>query len=247
MVKSTDFRSLKSMSPDYLGMTVLRNAIGAVLSTTITRLVVAAALGAVIGLEREWRHKPAGLRTNLFICFGSALFTVLSSQLAGSPGEYTRIASNIITGVGFIGAGSILHSRASVTGLTTAATIFVAAAVGMAAGGGLYITAVFSTIVILVALAILGRLEGYFETKSRDFIFEVEGPGTDAVLVELNRILDGQRLIMQDVHTAPIDDRSRLVFKVHSGLPEKKALELQLHQSPVFGRIQYLGGQNQHE
>jgi putative Mg2+ transporter-C (MgtC) family protein len=87
------------------------------------------------------------------------MFTVLSNQLAGGfGGDHTRVAAQIIPGIGFIGAGSILHSRGSIVGLTSAATIFVVAAVGMAAGGGLYLTAIFATIVILIALRVLGRL-----------------------------------------------------------------------------------------
>src|SRR5215475_15598335 len=88
-----------------------------VLSSTVVRLVVAAILGGVIGIERQIRHKPAGLRTNMFICFGAAMFTVLSDKLAGSlGGDHTRIAAQIIPGIGFIGAGSILQSRGSVVG-----------------------------------------------------------------------------------------------------------------------------------
>ena len=110
-------------------------------ATSLMRLVLAAILGGIIGLERELKHRPAGLRTNMFICFGAALFTVLSRALSDSPGDYTRIAAQIIPGIGFIGAGSILHTRGLTTGLTTAATLFVVASVGMAAGGGFYLTA----------------------------------------------------------------------------------------------------------
>jgi len=148
------------MNPIHQVFELLRNELGVVLSSTLARLVLAAILGGIIGLERQLRHKPAGLRTNMFICFGSAMFTVLSSQLAGSlGGDHTRIAAQIIPGIGFIGAGSILHARASVTGLTTAATLFVVASVGMAAGGGLYLTAIFATGLILIALVLLGRME----------------------------------------------------------------------------------------
>src|SRR5437870_12141439 len=95
-------------------MNAFRTEIGVVLSTTILRLTIAAILGGIIGLERQLKHKPAGLRTNMFICFGSALFTVLSGQLAGNlGGDHTRIAAQIIPGIGFIGAGSILHARGS--------------------------------------------------------------------------------------------------------------------------------------
>src|ERR1700680_683238 len=122
-------------------------------ATSLTRLVLAAILGGVIGLERELRHRPAGLRTNMFICFGAALFTVLSDALAVEHlGDHTRIAAQIIPGIGFIGAGSILHTRGFTTGLTTASTLFVVASVGMAAGGGLYLTAVFATALVLLVL-----------------------------------------------------------------------------------------------
>ena len=94
-----------------------------VLTSTIERLGLAAALGGIIGLERELRHKAAGLRTNMLICFGSAVFTVLSAQMADRfGGDNVRIASQIIPGIGFIGAGAILRERGSVTGVTTAAT-----------------------------------------------------------------------------------------------------------------------------
>ncbi len=127
----------------------------------LLRLVLAAVLGGAIGLEREIKHRPAGLRTNLFICLGAAMFTLLSDALAVRYlGDHTRIAAQIIPGIGFIGAGSILHNRGSlVTGLTSAATLFVVASVGMAVGGGLYLTAIFATGLILVCLFLLGNVE----------------------------------------------------------------------------------------
>src|SRR5438067_4295931 len=127
----------------------------------IEKLVLAAILGGIIGLEREAKHRPAGLRTNLFICMGAAMFTLLSDQLAlEHTGDHTRIAAQIIPGIGFIGAGSILHSRGDlVSGITTAAGIFVVASVGMAVGGGSYLLAVFGTILILAVLSLLGIIE----------------------------------------------------------------------------------------
>src|SRR4029077_919930 len=134
------------MNPIHASGEGFRHQLATVLPSTLARLSLAAVLGGVIGLERQLRHKPAGLRTNMFICFGAALFTVLSRELAGAESDSARIAAQIIPGIGFIGAGSILHARASITGLTTAATLFVVAGVGMAAGGGLYVTAVVATI-----------------------------------------------------------------------------------------------------
>src|SRR4051812_12813681 len=96
-----------------------------------SRLLVASFLGAVIGFDREIRHKPSGIRTNLLICCGCALFTFLSAFLAGSSNpDKGRVASNIVQGIGFLGAGLILHNRNRVSGLTSAATVFVVASIG---------------------------------------------------------------------------------------------------------------------
>src|ERR1044071_7835808 len=102
------------------------------------RLALAAGLGGAIGLEREYRQKPAGLRTNMLIALGSALFSILSIELGASANSPDRIAAQVVTGIGFLGAGAILRSGENVHGLTTAATIWVNAAIGMAAGLGAY-------------------------------------------------------------------------------------------------------------
>src|SRR5947208_10380141 len=119
--------------------------------TDLWKLLLAAALGGFIGLEREAKHRPAGLRTNLFICMGAAMFTLLSDQIAGQhTGDHTRIAAQIIPGIGFIGAGSIIHARGDlVTGITSAATLFEDASVGIELGVRLYITAIFATGIVL--------------------------------------------------------------------------------------------------
>jgi len=213
-----------------------------VLSTAIARLAVAALLGGIIGLERELRHKPAGLRTNIFICFGAAMFTVLSDQLArGFGGDHTRIAAQIIPGIGFIGAGSILHARGSITGLTTAATLFVVASVGMATGGGLYITAVFATGVILIALALLGQLERRLELKSLRFTFEVTGKSTEAALNELSHILDAEELAMEDVNAVSLDGSARVAFSIKCVRPEADLLTIRLHESSLFSSVKRIG------
>jgi putative Mg2+ transporter-C (MgtC) family protein len=220
---------------------LLRNELGGVLSSTLARLVVAAILGGIIGLERELRHKPAGLRTNMFICFGAAMFTILSRQLAGTDADSTRIAAQIIPGIGFIGAGSILHSRGSVTGLTTAATLFVVASVGMATGGGLYLTACFATAIILIALALLGRLERVYELRTIVTTYEVTGRSVDSMLRELNRILDDEKLTMQRVHLASAEPEFRIVFTVDCQREEHTVFDIRLHESNVFGNVSTLG------
>lgn len=132
------------------------------------RLLVAALLGGSIGMERELRGKPSGLRTNLLICVGAALITALSIGFSTELGvvdgtavrsDPARIAAQIVSGIGFIGAGTILHARGRVTGLTSAATLWVVAAIGMAVGAGSYVPAAGTALLVFVALAILGRLE----------------------------------------------------------------------------------------
>ena len=228
-------------------MNTFRTEMGVVLSTTILRLTIAAILGGIIGLERQLKHKPAGLRTNIFICFGSALFTVLSGQLAGSlGGDHTRIAAQIIPGIGFIGAGSILHARGSTMGLTTAATVFVVASVGMAAGGGLYITAVFATGVILIALALLGQFEKRLSLRSLSYTFEVTGKNTDAVLNELSKVLDAEELDMEEINAVSADGSSRVVFSVKCVKTQEEDLNVRLHESGVFSSVRMLGS-SEHE
>lgn len=129
------------------------------------RLLLAAGLGAAIGLEREYRRKPAGLRTNILIALGSALFTVVSIAVGSAGATPDRIAAQIVTGIGFLGGGAILRSGTTVHGLTTAATIFVNAAIGMAAGAGEFATAAIATGLTLVVLAVLAPIEAYFERR----------------------------------------------------------------------------------
>jgi putative Mg2+ transporter-C (MgtC) family protein len=122
------------------------------------RLLMATALGGAIGFERELTGKAAGLRTHILICLGAALFTVMSMELPSPAtatlprGDTSRIAANIVTGVGFLGAGAILHAHGQIRGLTTAATIWVVSAIGMAAGAGEYVIAVGTATLVLLVL-----------------------------------------------------------------------------------------------
>jgi putative Mg2+ transporter-C (MgtC) family protein len=213
-----------------------------IVATAIVRLVLAAILGGVIGLERELRHQPAGLRTNMFICFGAALFTILSDVLAVEHlGDHTRISAQIIPGIGFIGAGSILHTRGLTTGLTTAATLFVVASVGMATGGGLYLTSVFSTGLILAALFSLGRLELTFNLKTLLTSYEVTGGSAEEITNEVNRILEHQHRMMQNVVTGSTGQHVRMQFDVSGCHRDQKVLLKELKASGVLGSATSLG------
>src|SRR5947208_6008074 len=128
--------------------------------------LLAAGLGAAIGLEREYRRKPAGLRTNILIALGSALFTTVSIAMGSPGGTPDRIAAQIVTGIGFLGGGAILRSGVTVHGMTTAATIWVNAAVGMAAGAGQFAMATCATVLTLIVLGVLPPIESYFERRA---------------------------------------------------------------------------------
>jgi len=130
----------------------------------MTKLALAILLGGAIGLERQMAGKASGLRTNILICLGSAMIMDLSMNLGMSFGDVRvgdpgRIAAQIVTGIGFIGAGTIMQSKGAITGLTSAATIWVVAAIGMTVGAGFYVEALGGTAMVMAVLAGLGRLE----------------------------------------------------------------------------------------
>jgi putative Mg2+ transporter-C (MgtC) family protein len=213
-----------------------------IVATAMIRLVLAAILGGIIGLERELRHQPAGLRTNMFICLGAALFTILSDVLAVEHlGDHTRISAQIIPGIGFIGAGSILHTRGLTTGLTTASTLFVVASVGMATGGGLYLTAVFATILALIVLFSLGRLELTFNLKTLLTSYEVTGGSVEEITQEVNRILEHKHRMMQNVETGSTSEHVRLQFDVSGCNRDQEELLRALKASAVLGSVTSLG------
>ena len=150
------------------------------------RMLVACALGGLIGLERERRHKDSGLRTNMLICMAAALFTLMSEVLAGdSTPNKGQVAANIVQGVGFLGAGLILHGKSRILGLTSAATVFVVAAIGRTCGAGLYMEALIATVIVLVALAMIGTLEVRLGWKRFPMLYEVRANVGQALSAEL--------------------------------------------------------------
>ncbi|HUW20577.1 MAG TPA: MgtC/SapB family protein [Sedimentisphaerales bacterium] len=140
-------------------------------------IILAVVFGGAIGLEREIRGKPAGLRTNVLICLGAAVFTIMSEHMGeGRSDSLTRIAAQIVTGVGFLGAGAIIVDRGGIHGLTTAATIWLVSSIGMACGAGFYDLAAISTLLAIVVLLGLARLErplaGYLRKNSPERLSE---------------------------------------------------------------------------
>ena len=135
----------------------------------VLKLLLAVALGGLIGLERESSQKSAGFRTNILICIGSTMMMILSGLILGqeetSAGDLTRVAAAVITGVGFIGAGSIIQARGMVTGLTTAATLWAVAGLGLVIGSGHYIEAIIFAAIVISTLVIFRLVEDRFLAK----------------------------------------------------------------------------------
>ncbi|HEX3025462.1 MAG TPA: MgtC/SapB family protein [Chitinophagaceae bacterium] len=148
----------------------------------IFQILVAFFVGGLLGLEREYHSKPAGFRTMILICIGSCLFTILSTTFATNP---DRIASNIVTGIGFIGAGVVFKEGITVRGITSAATIWIAASIGMCIGLKLYILAVFVAVLVLIVLIILSKLEETFDNLHQVKQYKIRFKADEYSLEEL--------------------------------------------------------------
>ena len=143
----------------------------------VLRIILATVLSSIVGIEREFHHKPAGLRTNVMVGLGSCLFTLVSIRATDifptlSAIDPTRIAAQIVTGIGFLGAGTILFEkdRSSVIGLTTAATLWVVAAVGTAIGMGLYLEAIVGTLMVFFTFLVLSKVVNEVRKRSTDHV-----------------------------------------------------------------------------
>lgn len=194
----------------------------------LASLLVAVLLGGAVGLERELRGKAAGLRTNILICLGATLFTHLSIHIAGPNGDPGRIAAQIVTGIGFLGAGTILHSRGTITGLTSAATIWLVAAIGVAIGVGATYEAAGATLLSLIVLRALGSLEGYLQRRSVVSRIAVEAAPGPQQLEEIERIVRAAGVEIDNVHQEARGDHVlvHLVLRGPKRLQEQARLSL---------------------
>jgi putative Mg2+ transporter-C (MgtC) family protein len=140
------------------------------LTEDILKLLIAAGLGALIGLEREYHSKSAGLRTMMLITVGATLFTIISSKLGNDAG---RIAANIVTGIGFVGGGIIFRENNRITGITTASTVWATAALGMSVGSGFYETAAIGSVVVLVVLYVFVPIENLIKRYNQTRTYRI--------------------------------------------------------------------------
>src|SRR5207249_4249248 len=188
------------------------------------KLLLAAILGGMVGIEREIRDKPAGLRTNILICVGSTLFMSISTKVAQLlGGDPTRIAAQIISGIGFLGAGAVLQSHGFVLGLTTAATIWVVAGVGMALGSGMYLVAVFATAMSLVTLYFLSFVEDRIQGR-RSYSYSLVVSDLNQALTSVNRVLQESSVSAASFNFKKRADNYRVWFNLV--IPREKNIKI---------------------
>ena len=213
----------------------------------ILRLSFAALLGASIGVERDVHRRPAGIRTSLFVCLGSALFTILSSEIARRVGDTsgTRIASNLVQGIGFLGAGAILRESGTLVGMTTAATIFVEAAIGMAAGGGLYAVAAYTTGLVLFGLVVLAWLSRWTNLKPRMIAFRIVTSHADSVAGEVQRMLEGLKISAQHFRISVAGGSSIVEFDADIRQKQQEKIVAQLNRAGVVTEVIPLEGHHE--
>ena len=208
------------------------------------RLSLAALLGAAIGVERDLHRRPAGIRTSAFVCMGSALFTILSFQLAKMYGDTssTRIASNLVQGIGFLGAGAILREAGGLVGLTTAATIFVEAAIGMAVGGGLYAVGGYATGLVLFGLVILGWIAQRWNLKVRIMGFRITGTHAENIAAEVQRLLVELKIKPQQFRISMAGVSSIVEFQAEVGHRQQEQIVERLNRVGVVTEVTPIEG-----
>ena len=217
----------------------------------VLRLVLAAVLGAVIGAEREWRDRTAGLRTHMLVCVGSAVFTIVSayafqewystinvSQRSTVVSDPTRIAAQIVSGIGFLGAGAIFRSDDGVKGLTTAASLWMMAAIGMSTGAGYYELAVASTIVMLLVLVALRQVSRRIKRRVRTdhTPLEVVVSGPNAIATVLHAIAGAGGTVSEFTASVLRRDRPTRRLSFELALPADESV------SDLVGRLALLEG-----
>jgi len=181
-------------------------------------------LGGLVGLEREIKHKPAGLRTNILICLGSTIIMIVSlnlSKIYGSIVDPSRIAAQVVTGIGFIGAGAIIRSRGSVYGLTTAATIWVIAGIGLAIGNGYYSTAIISTFVVMIILNLGTRLEKRFKPETDIYRYNIISVNIESVFNAIKNITNIFPFEMEEMKIEKFDNK----IKFHTAFKGKSEIQ----------------------
>ncbi len=200
----------------------------------LVRLVIAAVIGGAIGAEREIRGKPAGMRTNILLCMGSCLIMILSVEVAENTGKMAdpgRIAAQVVTGIGFLGAGTIIRSRVSVSGLTSAATLWFVAALGLVVGYGSYFVAVTASLLMIITLTMFKTLERRIAVRRELHIVWLRVPADGKTASRVHEILAEQRVAPDDIEVKDIS--GTITFQIEYVAREKKHRQIMAHLSSL--------------
>lgn len=198
------------------------------------RLMLAVCLGGLIGFEREQSNHAAGLRTNILVCLGSCLLMMLSiygfSDFVDEPNvrvDPARLAAAVITGIGFLGAGTILFTGKSITGLTTAASLWVVSAIGLAVGSGFYFASVTSTVLVLLILWALNKIERKYVKGKKQYLFKIESDDRSVLIRAINSILIERGVRIREIAVQEFTDHNRgkqVTLQVFVTLPKAEAV-----------------------
>ncbi|QEC42713.1 MgtC/SapB family protein [Pseudobacter ginsenosidimutans] len=206
------------------------------LEEIMERLLVAMAIGMLLGIEREHRDKSAGLRTITLISMGSCMFMLVSMII--DAGNTYRIASNIVTGIGFIGAGVIFKSDKGINGITTAATIWATAAVGMAVGGGLYLAALGACALILIVLALFIRIEQWIERINKERVYTITRRYEPGILLKYETLMKSFHLKFELEKRIKLDDDIQCSWRVQGSKSNQEKLVEALLEDPAIRKFE---------
>ncbi len=196
-----------------------------ILFADIIKILIALVLGGMIGIERDIRDKAAGFRTLMFICVGSTLFTILSSKVSSmGTGDIGRIAANIVSGVGFLGAGVILRERGQIKGLTTASTIWLVAAIGMAVGAGEFLFSLIVTIVTLIVLWFFPLIERHITDAHLSRTYTISCKYDLEKYEEFVQIFKKSKMFLGNHHLTKKDDMMKIVWDAYGTVEQHKRL-----------------------
>lgn len=197
------------------------------------RLLLALVLGGLIGFEREKNSSAAGFRTHILVCLGSALIMLLSAygfpEFASEPNvrmDPARLAAQVISGIGFLGAGTILRNGMSITGLTTAASLWVVAAIGLSAGAGFYFAAILTTMMVLMSLWILSAVEKKFFRTKREYLVKVHAVQSHGVLNGISSLLEKKGVVIQKLALEEDDRQDQSSVHITLALRMPKGLKV---------------------
>lgn len=192
----------------------------------VLKLILAAVIGGFIGIEREVSNRPAGLRTHILVTVGSALITLVSKE-AFFGGDPARIAAQIVTGIGFLGAGTIIKTGNSIKGLTTAASLWISAGIGIAIGAGYYLGALVTAGIVLLTLVNVGNFEKRLIKRTYSKL-EIFTKGRTGLLGEIGTVLGNHNIYIKDIRMIPIDEYENLeelAFEITVKMPESINLD----------------------